>query len=66
MDYRLFVLFSALGSMAWITFFVIGGYFLGNVPVIKNNLTLMVLVIVFISIAPAMIEFIRHRRTPNT
>ncbi len=62
MDYRLFLLFSALGSVAWINFFVIGGYFLGNVPVIKNNLTLMVLVIVAISVTPAMIELIRHRR----
>lgn len=62
MDYRLFMLFSALGSVAWIAFFVIGGYFLGNIPVIKNNLTLMVLVIVFISVTPALIEFIRHRR----
>lgn len=66
MDYRLFALFSTLGSVAWIAFFVVGGYFLGNIPVIKNNLTLMVLVIVFISVTPAMIEFIRHRRVQNT
>lgn len=62
MNYRLFVIFSAAGNAVWVTFFVIGGYFLGNIPVIKDNLTLMVLVIVFISIAPAMFEFIRHRR----
>lgn len=61
MHYRLFMIFSALGSLAWIAFFVIGGYFLGNIPVIKNNLTLMILVIVFISLAPAMLQFIRHR-----
>jgi membrane-associated protein len=66
MDYRLFMLFSALGNLFWIAFFVIGGYFLGNIPVIKNNLTLMVLVIVFISVTPAIIEFIRQRRAQNT
>jgi membrane-associated protein len=66
MDYRLFVMFSAAGSIAWIAFFEIGGYFLGNVPIIKNNLTLMILVIVFISLAPAMFEFIRQRRVQNT
>lgn len=65
MHYRLFMIFSALGSLAWIAFFVIGGYFLGNIPVIKNNLTLMILVIVFISLAPAMLQFIRHRRVQN-
>jgi membrane-associated protein len=63
---RVFILFSVLGSVAWVSFFVIGGYFLGNIPVIKNNLTLMILVIVFISLAPAMLEFIRHRRAQNS
>lgn len=66
MHYRLFMIFSALGSMVWIAFFVIGGYFLGNIPVIKNNLTLMILVIVFISLAPAMLQFIRHRRVHSS
>lgn len=62
MDFRLMMMFSALGSFAWITFFVVGGYFLGNIPIIKNNLTLMVLVIVFVSLAPAMFELLKQRR----
>ncbi len=62
MRYRLFVLFSALGSVVWIGFFTAGGYFFGNIPIIKNNLTLMVLGIVIISLLPAIREFIRHRR----
>jgi membrane-associated protein len=66
MHYRLFVLFSAAGSVVWIAFFVIGGFFLGNIPLIKNNLTLMILVIVFVSLLPAMLEFIRHRRGQNS
>ncbi|MFA6015151.1 MAG: DedA family protein [Gallionellaceae bacterium] len=62
MNYRMFVAFSALGSLAWISFFTVLGYFFGNIPVIKNNLTLMVLGIVLISFLPAISEFIRHRR----
>ena len=65
MDYRMFMLFSAVGSVAWITFFVIGGYFLGNIPFIKDNLTLMILVIVFVTLVPAMMEFFRQRRVQN-
>ena len=61
MRYQLFVFFSAVGSVVWITFFTVGGYFFGNIPVIKENLTVMVLVIVFISILPALIQFIRRR-----
>ena len=62
MRYRLFVTYSAVGSMAWISLFTIGGYFLGNIPVIKENLTMMVLVIVLISILPGLIQFIRRRQ----
>ena len=62
MRYRLFVLFSAIGSVAWISFFTIGGYFFGNIPVIRDNLTVMVLIIIFISILPAIFEFFRQRK----
>ena len=62
MHYRLFVSYSALGSVAWITSFTVGGYFFGNIPVIRDNLMLMVLAIVFISILPALVKYIQHRR----
>ena len=63
MRYRIFMLFSALGSIAWISLFILGGYFLGNIPVVKDNLTLMVVIVIVISFLPALREFIRHRRT---
>jgi len=66
MRYRLFVLFSALGSFAWITSFTVGGYLFGNIPVIKNNLTLMTLGIIVISLLPAIREFIRHRNNKQS
>lgn len=62
MTYRVFVAFSALGSIAWISSFVLLGFFFGNIPFIKNNLTVMVLAIVLISFLPAIRQFIRHRR----
>jgi membrane-associated protein len=63
MRYRLFVMFSAVGSLAWITSFTVGGYYFGNIPVIKNNLTLMTLGIIIISFLPAIREFLRrHKR----
>ena len=63
MRYRLFMSFSALGSVAWISLFILGGYFLGNIPVVKDNLTLMVVIVIAVSFLPALREFIRHRRT---
>jgi membrane-associated protein len=62
MRYRLFVLFSALGSVAWIASITLAGYFFGNIPVIKNNLTLMILGIVFVSFIPALREFWKRRK----
>jgi len=61
MHYRLFVLYSALGALIWIGSLTVAGYFFGNIPVIKDNLTLMILGIIVISFLPAIREFIRHR-----
>ena len=60
MDYRRFMLFSALGSVAWITSLSVAGYFFGNIPVVKDNLTLIILGIIVISLLPAAAEFLRR------
>jgi membrane-associated protein len=65
MRYRVFVTYSALGSVAWISSLTLAGYFFGNIPIIKNNLTLMIVAIVLISFLPAIREFIRHRKQSN-
>ena len=62
MRYRLFLAYSALGSLAWIVSLSVAGYFFGNIPVIKNNLSLLIVGIVVVSFLPAIREFIRHRR----
>lgn len=62
MHYRLFVIFSALGSVAWIGSLTVAGFFFGNIPVVKNNLTLIIVGIIVLSLLPALLEFIRHRR----
>jgi membrane-associated protein len=41
--------------------FIFGGYFFGNIPVVKENFTLVILAIIFISILPGIIEFARQR-----
>jgi membrane-associated protein len=62
MRYRLFMLFSALGSVLWIASLTVAGYLFGNIPVVKNNLTLIIVGIIVITLLPALREFIRHRR----
>ena len=48
MNYRLFVLFSALGALIWIGSLTVAGYFFGNIPIVKDNLTLMIVGIIVI------------------
>jgi len=62
MRYRLFVLFSALGSVLWIVSLTVAGYLFGNIPVVKNNLTVIILGIIALSLLPALLELIRHRK----
>ena len=62
MRYPLFMMFSALGSVAWITSLTLAGYFFGNFPIVKDNLTLIIVVVIFISFLPAINEFFKHKR----
>ncbi len=66
MNYRLYVMFSILGGVAWIGSLILAGYFFGNIPVIKDNLTLMILVIVVVSFIPALLEYLKHLRNKKT
>jgi membrane-associated protein len=62
MTYRRFLLFNITGGILWVLLFVVGGYFFGSVPIVKNNFSLVILVIIIISVMPAAIEFIRAWR----
>lgn len=61
MRYRLFVFFSALGGTLWIGGLSLAGYLFGNIPLVKNNLTLIIVGIIVLSLLPAFRELIRHR-----
>lgn len=65
MTYTTFMSYSAIGSLFWINFFIFGGYFFGNVPIVKNNLSFFILGIVFISIIPGIIQFVRSWSEKN-
>lgn len=62
MDQKKFFGYSAIGGVAWICLMTLLGFFLGNITWIKNNLEAMAVVIVFISIIPIIIEYIKGRR----
>jgi membrane-associated protein len=62
MTYPKFIAYNVIGGLAWVALFSFGGYFFGNLPVVQQNFFFVILVIIFISILPAIIELIRSRQ----
>lgn len=62
MNYGSFLAYNAAGGILWVGVCLFSGFFFGNLPVVKNNFSLVILAIIFISILPAVFEAARHRR----
>jgi membrane-associated protein len=63
MNYLKCICFSIAGALLWVSSFLLGGYFFGNIPFVKHNFTLTVMVIIAISLLPGLVEYMRHRRS---
>jgi membrane-associated protein len=61
MQYPRFLFFSFSGSIAWVGSLAYAGYYFGNVPIVKENLTLVIIAIVLVSILPGIVGYFRHR-----
>jgi len=61
MDRRHFFMWSAVGAILWATGITLLGYFLGGIALLQENLEAAILVIVFVSVLPMLIEYLRHR-----
>lgn len=62
MKYVHFLAYNVFGGLLWVSLFVFGGFFFGNTPMIKNNFSVTILVIIVLSILPAIIEIWKHRK----
>jgi len=60
MSYRRFIAYNVGGGVLWVLLFVLGGYFFGSMPAIKNNFSLVIVALVLIPGIPASLEFVRH------
>lgn len=61
MRYLRFLSFNVIGGVMWCAIFIFGGYYFGNIPLVKRNFTLVILAIIFISILPGIIEYMKHK-----
>jgi membrane-associated protein len=61
MNYARFTLFNVIGAVSWVVSLTLLGYWFGNMPWIKQNLSLVILVIIVLSLLPVLIGAWRHR-----
>ncbi len=61
MHYSTFIFYNILGAFIWVTSLTFAGFFLGGLPIVKENFEIAVLGIIFISILPVIIEYARHK-----
>ncbi|MDD4531811.1 MAG: DedA family protein [Candidatus Pacebacteria bacterium] len=63
MDYKKFISYNAIGGLVWVMLFTLSGYFLGNIPQVKENFSIIIIIIIFLSLVPILIEFIKNKKS---
>ncbi|HEY9061714.1 MAG TPA: DedA family protein [Pseudobacteroides sp.] len=61
MTYLKFISYNIIGGIVWVLLFIAGGYLFGNMPVVKSNFTLVIFAIIFISLLPGIMTFLRSK-----
>ena len=59
MTYSKFLTYNIIGGVVWCALFIYGGYFFGNIPIVQNNFSIVIIGIIFISILPGIIKFLK-------
>jgi len=66
MSYWRFITYNVFGGIAWVAICVFSGYYFGNLEIVKNNFSLVILAILVISVLPMVVEYLRHRIEPQS
>jgi membrane-associated protein len=61
MSYAKFLAYSISGTICWVGTFVLGGFFFGNIPWVKNHFTAVIMAIIVVSLVPAVMGFIKQK-----
>lgn len=62
MSYKKFFAYNVIGGILWVSVFLFGGYFFGNMPIIKKNFSIAIFAVIILSILPIGIEYWKHKR----
>lgn len=61
MNYRYFLNYNVLGATVWVLLCTLAGYFFGNIPIVKDNFSIVVLGIIFVSVIPMFVSFFQAK-----
>lgn len=61
MNYKRFISYNILGAFAWVFTFILAGYFFGNLPVVKRNFHIVIFGVIFVSILPMLVPWLKSR-----
>lgn len=65
MRYGYFISYNVFGGIVWTGLFIGAGYFFGNLPIVKENFSLVIIAIILISLIPAVLEYLKEKRHPH-
>jgi membrane-associated protein len=66
MNYKKFLAYNVLGAIAWVFTFILAGHFFGNLPVVKRNFHIVIFGVIFVSILPMLIPWIKSKINPTS
>ena len=61
LNYSKFLIYNIVGGFSWVIIFLFGGYFFGNISFVQENLNIILLIIIFVSFLPGLIEYLRQK-----
>jgi membrane-associated protein len=61
MEYKRFISYNIIGAIAWVFTFILAGYFFGNLPLVKRNFHIVIFAVIFLSILPMLVPWVKSK-----
>ncbi len=65
MNYKKFLSYNVIGAIAWVFTFILAGYYFGNLPVVKRNFHIVIFGVIFVSILPMLVPWVKSKLKPR-
>lgn len=65
MEYKKFISYNIIGAVAWVFIFILAGYFFGNLPVVKRNFHIVIFGVIFVSLLPMLVPWLKSKINKN-